>query len=273
MLSSSKHAYIGDKSIYYSDLKQGYVCHDGLMAGLPITTSRVVRHHLRGLLALTGRKRVGFNRQTYQMCFIPQPLYCMPPEDTFEGVYVDITAAFWNIYRHLSLDVFYDGEHLGNGAARFSHLPAEYAGEKKARNALIGITRARTQVYYHYGVAKQCPSHNPLLAPQLWGFIAHCLHEIAGLAVACGAVYVNTDGYIFPSGSHSQMEAFREIVGAYSLNTSIKASGQCAVYGVGRYEFNQIDRGKNRLVPFSNLVDISGRLELLHRVQSHNSRF
>lgn len=142
-------------------------------------------------------KRVGWYRgQVKQFDWRP-PLYCDPVGEG-EFVQVDLSGAYWQIYRYLWVNTPFP---MGYGTLPLYNVAERLKDQKGARNALVGICRARKSVAFKGGNRIEVTTGNAFLSPGLWATIQAVLNEIASLAVTLGAVYVATDGYIFPLSS------------------------------------------------------------------------
>lgn len=111
-----------------------------------------------------------------------------------ELYYVDVKSAFAQLYQYLYL-------HSEFPFKRQKHPLREIALElwdkKIARNAVIGITRSTQNKWVEGEKVWYTQKRNPYLSPTLWAQITGVLNQIAQQMVKFGAIWVNTDGYIF----------------------------------------------------------------------------
>lgn len=111
---------------------------------------------------------------------------------------MDVRAAYWSIYRHLTWDCTYEpGLWFGQGRKWLSEFP--YSEHKLARNALIGIASAKTYVHWQNGNISKVEKKGGFYNPHLVGFVWSVLGAIAWKAVELGAQYWNVDGAILPA--------------------------------------------------------------------------
>lgn len=140
-------------------------------------------------------RRVGAWRKAHMPLWKwPPPMVYTGPYEAVAGVWVDLTSAYWQIYRWLQLDCVFP---RGRGMLWLMGVADVLHEWKAARNAVVGVTRSRTVVARKGGKSITHHVDNPWLTPHLWGQIQGVLHEIAWLALRAGAVYVNTDGFLF----------------------------------------------------------------------------
>ena len=123
------------------------------------------------------------------------------------GTYIDLAGAYHQLYARLWLDVAFP---CGYGSLSLSSAADSLAQWKGARNSLIGITAAREATGVRGAKTFRLVTKNPYLSPHLWATIQGILNELAFLAEREGAVYIATDGYIFPSKEKGDI--FQEIL-------------------------------------------------------------
>lgn len=157
------------------------------------------------------------------------PLYVRPEILEF-AAYVDISATYWSFMALVGWDVDYFPGHwlrAGNPPSDFP-LP----DVKVARNSLVSAglpTPMRIWTGKHF-INKHRP--NIHLNMGLWACIMDVLHAIATKALALGACYVHTDGYILPFYEAAELIGY---ISQYRLKATIKAFGLAIVNGVGNY--------------------------------------
>jgi len=169
---------------------------DGVV--LPMTPGEAARTELKR--AFPGLKRVGWRGPQVKLFDWRWPMFFIEP---FEGYvhHVDLSAAYWQIYRRLWLDVAFP---RGFGKLDLEPVAARLEGWKQARNSVIGIVASRKTSAVKNGVAIQLSTQNNFLSPNLWATVQGILNEVASVALACGAVYCMTDGYIIPANANPE---------------------------------------------------------------------
>ncbi len=142
--------------------------------------------------------RVGWRPSQIKLLDWRSPMYFSGPFKG-KGIYIDIKSAYWQIYERLWLDVAFP---CGFGTLDLQPVANALKNWKAARNSVVGITRSREAI----GVAGlrtiRLSMVNPFLSPCLWATIQAVLNMLAFVAVQKGAIYVATDGYIFPLESN-----------------------------------------------------------------------
>lgn len=108
---------------------------------------------------------------------------------------IDLDSSYYQIYRHLSWRGRYPTKKMKYFIGdTFDHL----SDWKAARSAVVGIARSRYEKWDTGGqVEKVRKELNPYLSPYLWKCVSTILGIFAKTAVSMGAVYVDTDGYLF----------------------------------------------------------------------------
>jgi len=122
------------------------------------------------------------------------------------GVYLDLTGAYWQIYKRLWYDMTYP---RGRGTIPLAPIAKELAWWKAARNAVVGISIARKiavrigdnlHLQYTSGELKNFA---------VWHTIQVILNNIAEfMHYKLGAFYVATDGYFLPAKSLNRAKEF-----------------------------------------------------------------
>ena len=162
--------------------------------------------------------KVGWRgKGTFKLLEWTWPRYLARPFVAQESVYIDLKAAYWQIYRWLSLDTHWP---RGIGNLNLWHVAEKLEKYKKARNSVIGICASKSVLAYKGKRPIKIPTNAKFLSPGLWATVQAILHEIAISAVKCGALYIATDCYIFPPGSN--VVAFEMFLRRYGLNYRIE---------------------------------------------------
>ena len=157
----------------------------------PMLAGEAARMELKR--AFPDLRKVGWRGASKSLFSKTNPMYCLKG-GRFEGAYVDLKAAYWQIYRNLWLDSCYP---RGAGVLSLRGVANRLEHWKVARNAVIGVVISRTAEVFSDGIRKTIYPDNPFLSPHLWATIVETLNGIATVAKSCSAVYCMTDGYIF----------------------------------------------------------------------------
>lgn len=172
--------------------------------------------------AFPKMKRVGWGRGHLHLFDWRWPMLFNGPQ-VGTGCYIDLVGAYHQIYRRIWLDVAFP---CGYGSLDLAVVAEKLAGWKAARNALVGITRSREVMGVKGFKTIALVTSNPYLSPHLWATIQAILNEVAFFAEALGAVYIATDGYIFPEISQANLFkerlydwgfGFRSTIGEFDL--------------------------------------------------------
>jgi hypothetical protein len=204
-----------------------------------MTSGEAARVELRR--AFPGLTRVGWARGHVSLFDHRPPIHFEKPTSG-QMTYIDLTAAYCQIYRQLWLDTPFP-----RGYGRLSLRPIADALEawKQARNAVIGVTRSRVTYGIRGSNRSKLRIKNPFLSPGLWATVQSILHEIAQVAVYdCHCTYLNTDGYIF-TDLHG-LDVFKEFLGEAGLNYS-EIAGYGDIKGWNSYQVGSRETGLYKL--------------------------
>lgn len=194
-----------------------------------MTPGEAARTELRR--AFPSLKKVGWRRGHIKLFDWQPPMYY---GGGFEGraIGYDLTSAFWQIYRGLWLNVAYP---RGYGTLSLKPVADALADWKQARNAVMGLTRARETTAWKDGKRLTLQTTNPFLSPSLWAVVQATLHSIAAVAISMGALYVNTDSYMFDEADGS-VEYFTAFLQAYELSYHLECRGGARLVGWNNYK-------------------------------------
>lgn len=186
-------------------------------------------------------KRVGWSRAMAQLFDWRSPMHYGGP---IEGpmVLVDLKSAYRQIYQRLWLDTAYPGGYYGKYP--LWHVALRLEKWKLARNSLVGIARSRVTWGIKGEKRIEIFVTNPYLSPGLWATVQHTLHWAASLALSFGAVYVNTDGYIFRQEERN-VDKFFETLAKAELVAETKAVGEAEIRSWNSYKI-----GEKRTKPY-----------------------
>ena len=199
---------------------------------VPMTPGEAARTEL--MREFPGHKRVGWSKGHIKQFDWRPPLYCNPAGPG-KYVCIDLTSAYHQIYQYLWLNTPFP---LGRGTMPLFNVGQRLERWKSARNALVGICRSRHGTAYKNGRRIEISTRNAWLSPGLWATIQAVLNEIACKAVTVGAVYVNTDGYIFPVESPG-WDLFENWLEKNGFNWSVRAQGRGEIAGWSCYKVGQ----------------------------------
>lgn len=124
-----------------------------------------------------------------------------------EGSYIDLKGAYHQIYSRLWLDTAFP---CGYGSLSLTSIADTLRNIKSARNSVVGVTAGRIGTGVLGYKTIQLKTRNPYLAPGLWATIQAILNELAFRAERLRAIYIATDGYIFPE--RSSADVFEEFL-------------------------------------------------------------
>ena len=180
--------------------------------------------------AFPGLKRVGWRRDHVKLFDWRSPMYFDEPYQG-AGVYVDLKAAYCQIYRNLWLDTPFP---RGVGTLSLSPVADRLQDWKAARNAVMGIVKNRTITGCRSGKRQEISVTNHFLSPGLWATVQAILHAVAATALEHGAIYVNTDGYMFPD--YDKALGFLDFLNDLNLRHEIRDSGVIDLKGWNNYQ-------------------------------------
>jgi hypothetical protein len=158
------------------------------------------------------------------------PLYCQPCEN-FEGVYIDVKSAYWQIVKTLGWDIDYcPNRYIGKNST-MDDFP--FPENKLARNCMVSCgLPGSINIWTGERLIVQ-KKKNKFVNLVLWQAVQDVLHGAASDAVAAGAVYVYTDGYIV---DRNKASAVYDALSSWGLEASEKYQGLCTVRNCGDYD-------------------------------------
>ncbi len=181
-------------------------------------------------------ERVGWSSKQVTLFDARSPLHYTGPA-VGQMIYVDLDAAYSQIYSRLWLDTTYPRAYYGR-------YPLWAVGNrlkiwKAARNSLVGMCRSRDCVAYKGTRRITIKTKNRYLSPGLWATVQGFLNWIASMAINAGAIYVNVDGYIFPEGLNDFPTPFLFQLSDLGINWSIRAEGEGEIASWNNYRIGQ----------------------------------
>ncbi len=184
--------------------------------------------------AFPNIKRVGWARG-HAVLFDRRPPIKYSGQARGDMVYVDLVGAYHQIYRHLWLDAPYP--RAVRGHYPLWPIAMELEEWKAARNSVVGVCRNRHVVGMRGLKRIKLSVKNLYLSPFLWATVQEILHWIAGMAVAMGAIYVNTDGFIFLGIDAS--DTFLRFLIDNRLSGTVRAAGEGHIRGWNCYKIGE----------------------------------
>ena len=191
--------------------------------------------------AFPGLKRVGWHRDHIRLFDWRSPMHFNEPYQG-SGVYIDLKAAYCQIYRNLWLDTPFP---RGVGTLSLTPVADRLQDWKAARNAVMGVIKNRTITGCRSGKRQEISVTNHFLSPGLWATVQAILHAVASQALEYGAIYVNTDGYMFPD--YEKTLGFLDFLNDHNLKHEIRDSGAIDLKGWNNYQVGRTSTGLYRM--------------------------
>lgn len=235
-----ERAITGQQSYFLLASQKRIVMRPGclkLLDGVIETPSAVARDYLQWQYGGSPWARKS-QIDAVQFDLPPNPAYARPCVFN-HGWYIDIKSAYWSIMQMVGWDVdYWPKKWLGRGVPPFNY---PFPDDKRARTCLVSCAIGTAVKAYNPHALKpfqdpfaplQVPNPNHNL--QLWRLVRDVLMCIAFDAVAAGAVYANTDGYI--AVTEDSKNAIQQIIADWGLESRIKATGRGRVVTHGIYD-------------------------------------
>ena len=158
-----------------------------------------------------------------------QPLLAIP--GTYgDCVYLDLKSAYWSILKVIGWDVEYFPGHWLGVKSDVSDFP--YEDYKLARNSLVSVGLVGNGKMWTGEKLIAIKKANPFTNMALWSAVQDTLNGVASDMEKAGALYINTDGYIF---RRENMETAFQVAEDWGLTLSIKNEGAADVIAAGTY--------------------------------------
>jgi len=155
------------------------------------------------------------------------------------AIYIDIKSCYCQMYKKLWLDTQYPSLSGSMPLRQIAQFFDNYSNEteqskfaKRARNAVTGLLYSSRIMFYNGNSHFIKRVYGSLFNPLVWYCINYMLHELANEAIRHGAIYIATDGYIFPSMSHWQL--FSDLLDTLGLEFRC-ITGKCRIVRFGGY--------------------------------------
>lgn len=188
--------------------------------------------------AFPDLKKVGWNKNHLSLFDRRVPLHFGGPA-IGEMIYIDLVGAYHQIYRRLWLDTIWPRGYYGQYP--LLGVADRLQPWKAARNAVIGICRSRSVVGIKGHKRITIATKNRFLSPGLWATVMDILHWVAGEALAAGAIYIHTDGYIFPGGvDRPGTFLFLDWLAQMHITFSVRAFGEGIIAGWNKYRIAKV---------------------------------
>lgn len=210
------------KRILSASVAKSYLCE------VPQTPTEIARDYLDIVhpspLRCTAAQREAYTHHK------SAPLYYQPTHIQ-GGVYLDVVSAYLTILDVIGWNVdYHPGKFLSPGRPP-QDFPLRY--ESVSRNSLVTCGLHNTVPVWTGWKLTETSPRNIHINYGLWTAVQDILHLIARRAIAFGAFYCNTDGYILPD---EQAESFQDYAAkVLKVPLRVKGYGECRVTGVGSY--------------------------------------
>lgn len=205
----------------------------------PYPVHGLARPYLRSISSLQAAPEVRV--YDYGLFEREGPAYC-PGIAVGDFTYIDLDAAFWQIYRVASLDMIYDGTKWPrNGQIKFLGSE-ELRPHKLLRNSIVGTTRAEYRMVMDHGRVLKERVGTRWLRPDLWAYIMDVLDAVAfDVAVLFESVHIFVDGYIVPTGTAVDLRRYLQEF--WHLDSSVRVSGPGRIAGLNNWEIADQSQG------------------------------
>lgn len=164
------------------------------------------------------------------------PVYFVGPS-TGTYAYVDIRGAYYNLYRHLTLDSSYRQPEVALGSIPFISIK-EFGLSKPIRNLFFGIMCKRKSDVFRNGNFDMVRSNFPSSRPDVTTYVFHTIQAIAQEAISLFKIHMwLTDAAILPA---SEADAFiRYLAEEWFLDSRIVAEGTSSLLATGCYQVGE----------------------------------
>lgn len=189
------------------------------------------------------------------------PLYLKPGVLT-DGVYVDIKSAYFSLVNLVGWDVdYFPGKWVVPGQPCYDFPLANDTRRigKAARACLVSIGLSHTATKWSGSEFYAVKTQNRLRNYGLWSIAQDILHAIAEKAVALGAIYAHTDGYILPNGA---ADLLQEYISDWGLGSGRKGQGPTMVLGFGNFICGEFKTKRLRPIsgkPYRGVYSVDGK--------------
>jgi hypothetical protein len=171
-----------------------------------------------------------------------QPLLAHP--GTYgDCVYLDLKSAYWSILKVIGWDVeYFPGRWLG---VRSDVSDYPFQDFKLARNSLVSVGLVGRANYWTGDKLISVRKSNGLVNMALWSAVQDILNGIALDMEKAGALYINTDGYIFRSQA---AELAYEVAESWGLVLGEKERGAADILAAGTYSIGMKPNRRTQMI-------------------------
>lgn len=173
------------------------------------------------------------------------PLFFEGPIKDSWLYHIDIKGAYSQFYRYLFLHSEWKFKRqkypLWPIAEYFSQQDTSNQNWKISRNSIIGITRSTRNKWVKGGEVSYTQKVNHYLSPTLWGQLQGLLNQIACRMVELGAVWVNTDGYIFDHAIDYELALAQFAEWGITIHSGYGAG---SIYGINSVKIDGVKENK-----------------------------
>lgn len=183
---------------------------------------------------------IGFTQShQYNDTRIPAPILFNGASKLDSAIYIDIKSCYCQMYKRLWLDTMYPSlsgtmplRPIAEFFGKYGQYDANKLFAKKARNAITGLLYSSRVMFYNGTRYFSKRVFGNLFNPLVWYTINLALHELANRAIDYGAIYVATDGFIFPEKTN-----YNKFINLLDwLDLEFRAiSGKCRILRFGAY--------------------------------------
>lgn len=227
----------------------------------PYTETSIISKYLKSCKLAAGEIKPYI--KNFSMLTREPPVYIA---EDIEGYlwYLDLVAAYWQIYTRTTLDVMYAGEIPTRGTVEFLDKET-LKSYKLLRNCLVGrVIKTRKLGLDHGTLFWEWEDKNNLY-PDLWGLIQDVLHFISHVMIEnAGCVYVNTDGYIFKN--KKDLEKGIKILNEFGLEWKIKVEGEGKIHGINNFSIGNFETADKNYLKIKKIENINFSLDKWLRV-------
>lgn len=188
------------------------------------------------------RKRVTTDQYHEIMKPRSQPLLAIP--GTYgDCVYLDLKSAYWSILKVIGWDVeYFPGRWMG---VRSDVSDFPFQEFKLARNSLVSVGLVGKANYWTGNKLISVKKSNGLVNMALWSAVQDILNGIAIEMERAGALYINTDGYIFRS--QDALLAY-EVAESWGLVLGEKERGAADILAAGTYSIGMKPNRRTQMI-------------------------
>jgi hypothetical protein len=151
--------------------------------------------------------------------------------------YVDISACYFSLYKHLTLASSFASPEIAIGRAPYLHLE-DFGKSKKVRNMTFGIMNKRKMTVFTKGAYDQIPSHSELFRPDISAYVLQTTQAVAKDAIDNFTIHMwLTDAAILPSTQATEFVNF--LWEEWKLHARIVAQGSSHLLATACYQVGE----------------------------------